>query len=191
MFWIHGGGNTTGLKDFYDYSRLVASRDVVVVSTNYRLGGLGWFSHPAIQDRQEGEDKSTNFGTLDIIESLKWVQTNIARFGGNPDNVTIFGESAGGHNVYALLASPKSDGLFHKAISQSGYTTSHSLEDAHNRDGGNPLVERGSWQIVESINEFNVEQDDNENLAIQLRDCLLYTSPSPRDRTRSRMPSSA
>ena len=71
--------------------------------------------------------------------------------------------------MYALLASPKSDGLFHKAISQSGYTTSHSLEDAHNRDGGNPLVERGSWQIVESINEFNVEQDDNENLAIQLR----------------------
>jgi para-nitrobenzyl esterase len=170
MFWIHGGGNTTGLKDFYDYSRLVASRDVVVVSTNYRLGGLGWFSHPAIQDRQEGEDKSTNFGTLDIIEALKWVQTNIVKFGGNPDNVTIFGESAGGHNVYALLASPKSDGLFHKAISQSGYTTSHSLEDAHNRDGGNPLVERGSWQIVESINEFNVEQDDNENLAIQLRD---------------------
>ena len=169
MFWIHGGGNTTGLKDFYDYSRLVALKDVVVVSTNYRLGGLGWFSHPAIQDHQEGVDKSTNFGTLDIIESLKWVQTNIAKFGGDPDNVTIFGESAGGHNVYALLASPMSDGLFHKAISQSGYTTSHSLEDAHNLDGANPLVERGSWQIVESINEFNAQQDDSKHLGNQLR----------------------
>ncbi len=169
MFWIHGGGNTTGLKDFYDYSRLVALKDVVVVSTNYRLGGLGWFSHPAIQEDQEGLDKATNFGTLDIIESLKWVQTNISKFGGNPDNVTIFGESAGGHNVYALLASPLTDGLFHKAISQSGYTSSHSLADAYNRDGGNPLVERGSWQIVESIDEFNVEQDDSDNLANQLR----------------------
>ena len=169
MFWIHGGGNTTGLKDFYDYSRLVALKDVVVVSTNYRLGGLGWFSHPAIQDHQEGVDKSTNFGTLDIIESLKWVQTNVAKFGGDPDNVTIFGESAGGHNVYALLASPMSDGLFHKAISQSGYTTSHSLEDAHNLDGAKPLVERGSWQIVELINGFDALHGDSEKLGNQLR----------------------
>jgi para-nitrobenzyl esterase len=102
MFWIHGGGNTTGLKDYYDFSRLVASQGVVVVTTNYRLGALGWFTHPAIQSVQEGLDKTSNFGTLDIIESLKWVQENIAKFGGDAQNVTIFGESAGGHNVLAL-----------------------------------------------------------------------------------------
>jgi len=102
MFWIHGGGNTTGLKDYYDYSKLAAAKGVVVVSTNYRLGALGWFSHPTIQDPQTGLDKTANFGTLDIIEALKWVKDNIDSFGGDPDNVTIFGESAGGHNVYAF-----------------------------------------------------------------------------------------
>ena len=151
MFWIHGGGNTTGLKDYYDYSKLVASTNVVVVSTNYRLGALGWFTHPAIQDEQSGLDKTSNFGTLDIIEALKWVKGNIDSFGGDPDNVTIFGESAGGHNVYALLASPLADGLFHKAISQSGYTSSHTTTDAINKNSSNSLIERGSWQIVHGM----------------------------------------
>ncbi len=155
MVWIHGGGNTTGLKDYYDFSKLVASRGVVVVSTNYRLGALGWFSHPAIQGAQQGLDKTSNFGTLDIIEALKWVQGNIDSFGGDATNVTIFGESAGGHNVYALLASPLSDGLFHKAISQSGYTSSHTVADAINKDAKNPLVDRGSWQIVNAMSNPN------------------------------------
>jgi len=75
---------------------------------------------------QDDDDKSSNFGTLDIIAALEWVKSNISLFGGNPDNVTIFGESAGGHNVLSLLASKKAKGLFHKAISQSGYTTSIS-----------------------------------------------------------------
>jgi len=153
MFWIHGGANTTGLKDYYDFSRLVASQGVVVVTTNYRLGALGWFTHPAIQNVQEGLDKTSNFGTLDIIESLKWVQKNIAKFGGDTQSVTIFGESAGGHNVLALLASPLANGLFHKAISQSGYTTSSSKQDAYNEMGQNPLVERGAWQIAEQLSE--------------------------------------
>ena len=155
MLWIHGGGNTTGLKDYYDYSKLAVSRNVVIVSTNYRLGALGWFTHPAIQDQQSGLDKTSNFGTLDIIEALKWIKGNINSFGGDPDNVTIFGESAGGHNVYALLASPLSDGLFHKAISQSGYTSSHSITDAINEDASNSLIERGSWQIVQGMLDSN------------------------------------
>ena len=153
MFWIHGGGNTSGLKDYYDFSRLVAATDVVVVTTNYRLGALGWFSHPAIQRSQQGLDGAANFGTLDIIQSLKWVKNNISAFGGNPDNVTIFGQSAGGHNVFALLASPLSEGLFHRAISQSGYTTSHSLEDGFNPQGQNAMIKRGSWQILESLTQ--------------------------------------
>ena len=131
MFWIHGGGNTSGWKDYYNFSKLSSKHDVIVVVINYRLGPLGWFYHPLIQDTQDGLDKSSNFGTLDIIAALKWVQNNIHHFGGDANNVTIFGESAGGHNVFALLASPLTNNLFHKAISQSGYTTSHTLEYAY------------------------------------------------------------
>ena len=130
MFWIHGGGNTSGLKDYYDFSELIRQHQVLVVTINYRLGPMGWFTHPAIQGLQSGIDKTSNFGTLDIMEALKWVQSNIQNFGGDPDNITIFGESAGGNNVLSLLASPKGNGLFHKAISQSGYTTSFTKEEA-------------------------------------------------------------
>jgi len=91
---------------------------------------MGWFTHPAIQGLQSGIDQTSNFGTLDIMEALKWVQNNIKNFGGDPDNITIFGESAGGNNVFSLLASPMGTGLFHKAISQSGYTTSFTKEEA-------------------------------------------------------------
>ena len=134
MFWIHGGANTSGIKDYYDFSELIRRHEVIVVTINYRLGPLGWFTHPAIQGLQNGLDKTSNFGTLDIIEALKWVQKNIKNFGGDPDNITIFGESAGGHNVLSLLASPLADGLFHKAISQSGYTTSFTIEEAYGSD---------------------------------------------------------
>ena len=164
MLWIHGGGNTTGLKDYYEYDKLVAKKDVVVVTINYRLGALGWFTHPAIQGLQEGLDKTSNFGTLDIIQSLKWVQKNISQFGGDANNVTIFGESAGGHNVLTLLASPQADGLFHQAISQSGYTTDLSVEDAYNKDGANTLIARGSWQVTNKLfvgkpqSEYSLEE---------------------------------
>lgn len=151
MVWIHGGGNKTGLKDYYDFSTLVAGKKVVVVALNYRLGALGWFSHPAIQGLQEGADKAANFGTLDLIQGLSWVRDNIAQFGGDAENVTIFGESAGGHNVYTLLASPLAKGLFHKAIAQSGYTASSTLEDAYNREGADRFVTRGSWQVTNDL----------------------------------------
>ena len=83
---------------------------MVVVTINYRLGALGWFTHPAIQDLQQGKDAASNFGTLDIIQALRWVQDNIQGFGGNSNNITVFGESAGAHNSYALLASPLAKG---------------------------------------------------------------------------------
>lgn len=121
MFWIHGGGNDSGTSEIYQAHNLAGSKNVVVVTLNYRLGFLGWFSHDAIRNTANNpEDASGNFGTLDIIEGLKWVRENISQFGGDPDNVTIFGESAGGRNVYSLIASPVAKGLFHKAISQSG-----------------------------------------------------------------------
>ena len=151
MFWIHGGGNTSGLKDTYDFSKMVRKHNVIVVTINYRLGPFGWFTHPSIQGLQDSDDKSSNFGTLDIIAALEWVKSNISLFGGDPDNVTIFGESAGGHNVLSLLVSKKAKGLFHKAISQSGYTTSISPEKAYSQSKSSPTSEHTSWKIVNKV----------------------------------------
>ena len=121
MVWIHGGGNDSGNTRIYQGHHLSGSKDVVLVSINYRLGILGWFSHDAVRETSNNTlDASGNYGTLDIIAALKWVQDNIDVFGGDPNNVTIFGESAGGRNVYSMLASPLAKGLFHRAISQSG-----------------------------------------------------------------------
>ena len=121
MVWIHGGGNDSGSANLYQGHHLAGAQGVVVVTINYRLGLLGWLSHPAIRSTSGNlADASGNFGTLDIIQALSWVRDNIKQFGGDPSNVTIFGESAGGRNVYSLMASPFAKGLFHKAIVQSG-----------------------------------------------------------------------
>ena len=151
MFWIHGGGNTSGLKDLYDYSTMVNRHDVIVVTINYRLGAFGWFTHPSIQGNHEGLDKASNFGTLDIIQALKWVNKNIELFGGDSNNITIFGESAGGHNVLSLMVSPQAKGLFHKAISQSGYTTSASKGDAFAIDETHPTFNHTSNEVVKRL----------------------------------------
>jgi para-nitrobenzyl esterase len=164
MFWIHGGGNTSGMKDLYDFSNLVKKHDVLVVSINYRLGPFGWFTHPSIQDLQSDLDKTSNFGTLDIISALEWVQSNIYLFGGDPNNVTIFGESAGGHNVLSLLVAKQAKGLFHKAISQSGYTTTYSKKDAFKQTSNSPTSKHTSWNIVNKIikdKSLDFIQDDN------------------------------
>lgn len=122
MVWIHGGGYTLGAGGLPPYDgQALAKRGVVLVTLNYRLGHLGFFAHPAL----EGEDPdgpTHNFALLDQIAALRWVQQNIAAFGGDRDNVTLFGESAGGRSVLSLMASPLAAGLFHKAIVQSAYT---------------------------------------------------------------------
>jgi para-nitrobenzyl esterase len=131
MLWIHGGSNTIGTSKLYDPSVLASTQRVIVVTLNYRLGIFGWFYHPSIKNLSESlEDGSGNYGTLDQIQSLKWIRQNISHFGGDKENITIFGESAGGHNVYTLLFSPLADGLFHKAISQSGSTKTLSIDQA-------------------------------------------------------------
>lgn len=135
MVWIHGGGNQIGHSgsSMYDGARLAGSEDVVLVSFNYRLGPFGWFSHPALRSSATDLlEASGNFGTLDQIRALEWVQANIEEFGGDPDNVTIFGESAGGTNVLALLVVDAARGLFHRAIAQSGSTDSVSRGEAEN-----------------------------------------------------------
>ncbi|XP_078524658.1 fatty acyl-CoA hydrolase precursor, medium chain-like isoform X2 [Lissotriton helveticus] len=113
MVWIHGGAFINGGASYYDGSALSAYENVVVVSIQYRLGTLGFFS-------TGDEHAHGNWGLLDQVAALQWVQENIFYFGGNPDSVTIFGDSAGGISVSALVLSPLSKGLFHKAISQSG-----------------------------------------------------------------------
>jgi len=169
MFWIHGGGNTSGLKDLYDFSKMVSKHDVIVVTANYRLGPFGWFTHPAIQDYQQGDDKTSNFGTLDLIMALRWVNENIENFNGDPKNITIFGESAGGHNVLSLLVSQKAKGLFHKAISMSGYTTSISPDEAYNPSEKSSTYDFSSFQVVKNLTnsskEFeDIKLNDNENI---------------------------
>ena len=122
MVWIHGGGhqNGSGSEDFYQSNSLVL-RDVVLVTINYRLGPLGYFAHPDLSAESEN-GVSGNYGTLDQIAALRWVRDNIAAFGGDPSNVTIFGESAGGESVAHMMTSPLARGLFHRAIMQSAGT---------------------------------------------------------------------
>ena len=117
MFWIHGGALLTGEGDDYDPRALVA-QGVVLVTINYRLGPLGFLSHPALS--AEGAGASGNYGLMDQQAALQWVKTNIAAFGGDASNVTIFGESAGGLSTHSQVVSPLAAGLFHKAIVQSG-----------------------------------------------------------------------
>ncbi|MEP3226821.1 MAG: carboxylesterase family protein [Parasphingorhabdus sp.] len=133
MMWIHGGSNFWGRAEQYDPSALAVQENVIVVVIQYRLGPLGWFAHDALEEAAETEwDKSANFGILDQIAALDWIADNIAPFGGDPANITIFGESAGGHNVATLLGSSAAAGKFHKAIIQSGSFDSISLADAKN-----------------------------------------------------------
>ncbi len=120
MVWIHGGGLVAGGSSIYDPSPLVLNGNVIVVTINYRLGLLGFFAHPAI----DGEGHlSGNYGFMDQQFALHWVQQNIAAFGGDPNTVTIFGESAGGESIYSNLASPTAAGLFQRAIAESGAYT--------------------------------------------------------------------
>jgi para-nitrobenzyl esterase len=120
MVWIYGGGFIIGASSQPLYSgEPLARQGVVVVTVNYRLGVFGWLAHPRLTEESR-HHSSGNYGLLDQIAALKWVQRNIPAFGGDPRRVTIFGESAGGASVYLLLVSPLARGLFHRAIAESG-----------------------------------------------------------------------
>ncbi len=134
MVWIHGGGNSIGSAAQTDFSRLATKQNVIAVSVQYRLGPFGWFRHPALREGVGPDDQSGNYGTLDLIRALEWLRDNVQSFGGDPNAITIFGESAGGTNVYSLLLSPKAKGLFHRAIAQSPSISRTTLEQAENED---------------------------------------------------------
>jgi len=119
MVWIHGGDFTAGESDDFDAGRLASIGGVIVVTINYRLGVFGFLAHPALT-AESPDHASGNYGILDQQSALKWVQQNIRAFGGDPGNVTLFGQSAGGLSALANMASPRAAGLFHKSIAQSG-----------------------------------------------------------------------
>lgn len=120
MVWIHGGGFTRGFAGTRSYDgEVLARKGAVIVTINYRLGIFGFFAHPVLS-AESGHHASGNYALLDQIAALQWVQKNIAAFGGDPTRVTIFGESAGSWAVNALMASPLAEGLFHRAIGESG-----------------------------------------------------------------------
>ena len=120
MVWLHGGGYTSGSGGFicYDGARLAARHDVVAITVNHRLTALGYLYLEGLGGERYAH--ASNLGNLDIIAALEWVRDNIAAFGGDPDNVTIFGQSGGGGKVSSLMAMPAAKGLFHRAIVQSG-----------------------------------------------------------------------
>ena len=133
MVWIHGGGLSLGWSHQAQYEgSAFAGKGAVLVSINYRLGPLGYLAHPALS-KESGE--SGNYGFLDQIAALQWVNRNIAQFGGDLNNVTIFGESAGGTSVHALMASPLAKGLIHRAIAESPWVTDTNIRPLHGAKG--------------------------------------------------------
>jgi len=143
MFWIHGGDHTDGSASdpFYD-SNALPSRGCVVVTINYRLGLLGFLAHPELS-AESPEGVSGNYGLLDQIAALEWVRSNIANFGGDPDRITIFGESAGGEAVLNLMTSPRSRGKFAAAISHSPSDSGRWLHLDHPVLGFDSALEAG------------------------------------------------
>lgn len=130
MVWIHGGGFSTGSsieQISYDGRNLVERGDVVLVSINHRLNVLGYLDLSAYGDEYKN---SGNLGQMDIVAALQWVQDNIEQFGGDPDNVTVFGQSGGARKILNLMGTPSAKGLFHKAICESGYRQSITTQQA-------------------------------------------------------------
>ena len=162
MVWIYGGAFIGGAssRPWYDGTQL-AAHGVLIVSFNYRVGRLGFFAHPALTKNVPPGEMLGNYGFMDQIAALRWVKNNIAAFGGDPDNVTIFGQSAGGASVNMLMLAPPARGLFAKAISESGFP----------RWGGKPL--RGAPNSAEDIGvEFATQHGvtgDGSDAAARLR----------------------
>ena len=155
MVWMHGGGfyGGSGSTDAYE-GRSLAGRGVVLVTINYRLGPLGFLAHPWLS-AESGRGVSGNYGLLDQIAALGWVQRNIAAFGGDPDRVTIFGESGGARSVCFQMSTPLSRGLFHRAIIQSG-SPYRALGRLSEPRGGLPAIEEQGAALARKLGCHNL-----------------------------------
>jgi para-nitrobenzyl esterase len=170
MVWIHGGGFTqgSGSQRGYDGTAL-ARKDVVLVTLNYRLGALGFLPHPALTAESE-HDSSGNYGILDQIAALQWVQDNIGQFGGDADNVTIFGESAGGTSVYLLTATPLAKGLFQKAILESPWLDPSIFRNLVSENENGPAAQNAGEEALAAVLASDVNSNaDTSAVAAALR----------------------
>ena len=158
MVWFHGGSHTGGWGhgEVFDGTRL-AELGVVIVTINYRLGPWGFLAHPLLTEESD-QNSSGNYGLLDKIASLKWVKDNIENFGGDPQNVTIFGQSAGSMSVCTLMASPLSKGLFHKAIGQSAACLNPFDTDAKGFERGIDLIEQTKANTLKDLRALSNQQ---------------------------------
>ena len=155
LVWIHGGG--WRFKATYDGDAFAAN-GAVLVSVNYRMNAFGWMAHPALSEESE-HNVSGNYGVLDHLAALEWVQNNIEQFGGDKDNVTIFGESAGGGSMYALLATPAAEGLFHKVISESTWINTSNVSNLKTHNGFMQSAEgMGASAISSMLEELDLEE---------------------------------
>jgi para-nitrobenzyl esterase len=150
MLWIPGDGNVAGNGSNYNGGILANTQNVIVVTINYRLGVFGWFRNPALfQVNVTPEDRSGNYGTLDQIQALRWTKQNIAAFGGDPNRITIFGESSGGSNVLSLMVAPAAIPLINRAMAQSSLLQTVSIPVAQNyRDDPNPGADTSSGEVL-------------------------------------------
>ena len=169
MVWIHGGAFTigSGSDGLYDGAMLASRGDVVVVTINYRLGALGFLHLPALEE--------SNFGMRDQVAALRWVRDNIASFGGDPGNIMIFGESAGGMSVGSLMGSPEAQGLFHKAIPQSG-AGHHGIEDVQAVTHGQQFCEFLGVDPEDPTALQSASVSDLLEAQAQLEQNMLYTA---------------
>ncbi|HTR98850.1 MAG TPA: carboxylesterase/lipase family protein [Bacteroidota bacterium] len=166
MVWIHGGGFTIGSGSQATYDGLSFAEDgAVEVTLNYRLGPFGFMAHPALS-AESPEHASGNYGLMDMIAALRWVRDNVAEFGGDPGNVTIFGESAGSAAVGCLIASPRARGLFHRAIMESGVPVHLPL--LHEVSPGDSTAEAAGVAIAREAGIAGAESADGA-VAARLR----------------------
>lgn len=159
MVWIHGGASVFGASHdpTYDGEKLADEHGVILVTFNYRLGVLGYMAHPLLSE--ESEDKSSgNYGLMDQIAALDWVKENIDSFGGNPYNITIFGQSAGGNAVLNLMSSSYANGLFQKAIAQSPWDADHHHRKLKEKTGN---IESAESIGMTMVNELDIPNDEN------------------------------
>lgn len=159
MVWIHGGSNVGGWSYEPNYhGNILASHGVVVVSIQYRLGVFGFLAHPELIE-ESVHGSAGNYGILDQIQSLKWIRRNISAFGGDPQNVTVFGESAGAGDIAYLLLSPLTAGLFHKAISQSGgWPVDHDATLGQQADAGADFAAKLGVDGIAAMRELTADE---------------------------------
>ena len=157
LVWIYGGGWVIGgtSAPVYEGANL-AKKGMVVVSLNYRLGHFGFFAHPRLSEENADNGKFFNYGTLDQIAALKWINENISAFGGDPDNITVMGESAGGVSIHALVTSPMNEGLFQKGIIMSG---------ADGGDLGTGTLDDAEDLGINLANRMGISPEDPQALA--------------------------